>query len=98
MYVKDFADAVWFSLTKINEMPNIINVGTGEDNSIFDYYKKISDILEFEGSFSFNLTKPTGMKQKLLDVKKINDLGWFPRHDLELGIKKTYSHYLDCLR
>jgi len=34
----------------------------------------------------------------LLNVKKINDLGWFPSHDLELGIKKTYSYYLDCLR
>tara|TARA_B100000579_G_scaffold100186_1_gene79689 strand:- start:582 stop:1502 length:921 start_codon:yes stop_codon:yes gene_type:complete len=96
MYAKDFADAVWFALPKIKEMPSIINIGIGKDYSIFDYYKKISEILGFEGSFTFNLSKPTGMKRKLLDVKKINDLGWFPMHNLELGIKKTYSHYLDC--
>ncbi|WP_269611124.1 GDP-L-fucose synthase family protein [Prochlorococcus marinus] len=98
MYAKDFADAVWFSLPRIKELPNVINIGRGEDYSIFDYYKKISKILGFEGSFTFNLSKPTGMKQKLLDVKKINDLGWFPRYDLELGINKTYSHYLECHR
>ena len=98
MYAKDFADAVWFSLSKIKEMPHIINIGTGEDYSIFDYYKKVSKILGFEGSFTFNLSKPIGMKQKLLEVKKINDLGWFPRHHLELGIKETYSHYLECHR
>ncbi|WP_413683838.1 GDP-L-fucose synthase family protein [Prochlorococcus sp. MIT 1011] len=98
MYAKDFADAVWFSLTRIKEMPHMINIGIGEDYSIFDYYKKISMILGFEGSFTFNLSKPIGMKQKLLDVKKINHLGWFPRHNLELGVKKTYSHYLECNR
>jgi len=96
MYSKDFADAVWFALPKIKEMPNIINIGIGKDYSILDYYKKISEILGFEGTFTFNLGKPTGMKKKLLDVTKINDLGWFPRHNLGLGIKKTYSHYLEC--
>ena len=98
MYAKDFADAVWFSLPRIKQMPHIINIGRGEDHSIFDYYKEISKILGFQGSFTFNLSKPIGMRQKLLEVKKINDLGWFPRNNLELGIKKTYSHYLECHR
>ncbi len=97
MYAKDFADAVWFVLPMISQLPHIINVGTGKDYSIFDYYKKVSEILGFEGAFTFNLRKPTGMKQKLLDVKKINDLGWLPQNSLGSGIKKTYSHYLNCL-
>lgn len=98
MYAKDFADAVWFTLPMISELPNIINIGTGKDHSIFDYYKEVSKILGFEGNFTFNLRKPTGMKQKLLDVKKINDLGWFPSNSLGSGIKEAYSHYLEYFR
>jgi len=98
MYAKDFADAVWFALPRIKQMPHIINIGIGEDYSIFDYYKEISEILGFNGAFTFDLGKPTGMKQKLLDVKKVNDLGWLPRNSLSSGIKKTYSYYLESLR
>ena len=97
MFVEDFADAVWFLLPKINKLDNLINIGTGKDYTILEYYKQVADTIHFDGTFKFDLNKPTGMKQKLLNVKKINELGWFPRHDLELGIKKTYSYYLDCL-
>ena len=98
MNVKDFADAVWFVLPMIKQLPNVLNIGTGKDYSIFDYYKKAAEILEFKGSFTFNLAKPVGMKQKLLDIKKINDLGWYPKNSLDSGIKETYSHYLDLPR
>ena len=95
MYVEDFADAVWFALPMINKLPNLINIGTGKDYSILDYYEKVSEILGFKGTYIFDLTKPTGMRQKLLDVKIINDLGWSAKSSLEFGIKETYSHYLD---
>ncbi len=98
MNVKDFADAVWIVLPLIKQLPNVINIGTGKDYSILDYYKKASEIIGFKGTFTFNLCKPVGMKQKLLDVKKINDLGWFPKSSLESGIEETYSHYLDLTR
>ena len=48
MNVKDFADAVWFILPMIKHLPNIINIGTGKDYSILDYYKKASEILQLK--------------------------------------------------
>ena len=95
MFVEDFADAVWFVLPKINNLPTIINVGTGKDYTIMDYYKQVAETLDFDGTFKFNLNKPTGMKQKLLDMKKMKDLGWEATHSLKLGIEKTYCHYLE---
>ncbi len=95
MYAKDFADAVWFAFPMIKDLPSLINIGTGKDYSILDYYQKVSKVIGFKGSFNFNLSKPTGMKQKLLDVKRIKDLGWTPENSLESGIKETYYHYLD---
>ncbi len=97
MYVEDIADAIWFSLPLIDKLPNLINVGVGRDYSIFDYYRKAAEIVGYQGSFTFDLKKPTGMKQKLLDVKRINDLGWFSRFSLYSGLKKTYDHYLETI-
>ena len=95
MNAADFADAVWYILPMIRNLPNIINIGTGKDYSISDYYEKIAEILGFQGTFTFDLTRPTGMKQKLLNVKRINDLGWFPTNSLRYGIMEAYSHYLE---
>ena len=95
MYVQDFADAVWHLLPLIKTLPNIINVGTGIDYSILDYYTKAAETIGFDGKFEFNLNKPIGMKQKLLNVKKISDLGWIPKHDLYSGLEKTYFNYLN---
>tara|TARA_Y100001968_G_scaffold123744_1_gene112774 strand:- start:1591 stop:2511 length:921 start_codon:yes stop_codon:yes gene_type:complete len=94
MNVKDFAEAVWFVLPIIEKLPNIINVGIGKDYSILDYYEKSAEIIGFNGTFTFNLNKPVGMQQKLLDVKLMNNLGWHPKNSLELSIEETYSHYL----
>ena len=93
MYAEDLADAIWFCVKNIKQIPKFINVGIGEDFSIRDYYQTIAEIVGFKGEFKFDKTKPVGMKRKLISSKKINQLGWMPKFSLKKGILCTYNYY-----
>ena len=93
LHVDDLADACLFLMKNYND-PEIINVGTGEDISIKKLAELIQRIVGYEGGIGWDKTKPDGTPRKLLDVSKIEGLGW--RHSISLanGIKSTYEHYL----
>ena len=93
MLASDMADFVFFAISKIVEMPQNINVGLGTDYSIIEYYNAVAAVVGFEGTFDFDLTKPVGMKQKLVDVEAMRNFGWRHKNSLEEGIKKTYDFY-----
>ena len=94
MFSGDFADFVWFAIDHIGQIPELLNVGLGYDYSINEYYKIIARVVGFNGSFKHNLTKPVGMKQKLVDISRLNQTEWVPKYTLEQGIKETYDYYL----
>ena len=71
-----------------------LNVGTGKDLSILDLATKIKDIIGFSGEIKWDTSKPDGTPKKLLDVSKINNLGWRAKTSLSEGIKRTYSWYV----
>ena len=71
----------------------IMNIGPPEDFSVDDFYRTAARAMNWEGNFRHNLSKPTGMAQKLASIKLQDKWGWRPNTDLELGIKKTYEHY-----
>ena len=75
-------------------MPQNINVGIGKDYSIIEYYNIISNVIGFKGTFKYNFSKPTGMKQKLVDNKKLKEFGWINQTSLEEGIKSSFSHFI----
>ncbi len=93
MYVSDLSDAIWFSVKNFNKIPIILNIGTGKDYSVLDYYKKVSKIIYPEAKFYFSKEKPSGMRRKLLDVSKSKKLGWKAKVSLTSGIKETYKDY-----
>jgi len=95
MYAGDFADFVFYALTNFDAMPQNINVGIGRDYTVNEYYKKIAEIVGYNGEFVHDLSKPTGMKQKLIDDSKLRVYGWRPKVSLELGLRKTYEYFLD---
>lgn len=95
MFVKDFVRAIFFCLLNLKKMPSILNCGTGNDKTVLGYYKAISKIIYPDLSFKYNLNKPVGMKKKLMDVNKINKLGWKSNTSLEAGIIQTYNFYLN---
>ena len=93
MFAEDLADFILFSLSKFEQVPSLINVGIGQDFSINDYCKAVATVVGYEGSFSYDLSKPSGMKQKLVDIQRQTSLGWSPKTDLFDGIEKTYQFY-----
>jgi GDP-L-fucose synthase len=74
-------------------MPQNIHVGLGYDYSINQYYQAIADVIGFNGKFVHDLSKPIGMKQKLIDDTKLKAFGWKHQTTLQEGIKKTVEYY-----
>lgn len=93
MFVDDLAQFVSFVLDKIHLIPHYLNVGLGYDYSVEEYYRMVAHLLGYEGDFQFDISKPVGMKKKLLDCSRMRELGWEPQTGIEEGILKTYSYY-----
>ena len=68
---------------------NHLNVGTGQELTIKELANKIAEITKFEGKIIWDPSKPDGTPRKILDVKRINDLGWKSKIDLDTGLRKT---------
>ncbi|MDA9611416.1 NAD-dependent epimerase/dehydratase family protein [Gammaproteobacteria bacterium] len=94
MSASDLADFIYFITDKIELMPQNLNVGLGYDYSIKQYYEAVSKVLNYEGEFSYNLSRPVGMKQKLVDVEQLKTLGWKPKTDLLEGIQEAFNYYI----
>ena len=90
LYVDDLAEACLFLMESYNGVETV-NIGTGEDVSIKELAETIMKIVGFEGHLIFDASKPDGAPRKLLDVSKINTLGWKHQTSLEEGIQKTLN-------
>ncbi len=90
LFVDDLAEACLFLMENYNDVETV-NIGTGEDVSIKELAETIMKIVGFEGHLIFDASKPDGAPRKLLDVSKINNLGWKHQTSLEKGIQKTLN-------
>lgn len=93
MYVEDLADFVFYAIENFDRMPQNINVGLGHDHTINEYYRVIADAVGFKGNFLHDLSKPVGMKQKLIDDSKLKEFGWHYQTSLEEGVQKILQFY-----
>ncbi len=96
LYVDDLADAVYFSLLN-NLEDNLYNIGTGEDITIKKLAETIQQITGHKGEIIWDATKPDGTPRKLMDVSKMEKVGWKAKIKLEEGIKLTYEWFLNNL-
>jgi GDP-L-fucose synthase len=92
LHVDDLADALLFLMNNYAG-GQFVNVGVGKDISILELAKLIKGIVGFEGEIVNDLSKPDGTPRKLLDVTRLNDLGWEAQISLEKGIKDTYQWF-----
>jgi GDP-L-fucose synthase len=92
IYVEDLADACVFLMNNYDDR-DIINVGSGVDYSIKELSSIIGNVVGFEGEVNWDTEKPDGMMKKLLDVSKLENLGWKATTSLENGLKFTYEYY-----
>jgi len=75
--------------------PSFYNIGSGKDYTIKELAIIVAKVIEFHGEIAFDTSKPDGMPQKLLDVSRLNKLGWKPRISLQDGIRQCYEYYLE---
>ena len=95
MYAPDLADAVWRAVADIEMLPELTNIGTGRDYTINEYYAEVANVINWNGEFLHDLTRPVGMKQKLCNTRRANKWGWRAPTDLRTGIQETYKFYLE---
>jgi hypothetical protein len=75
----------------------LLNIGVGEDCSIWDLVEIVRKIVGYEGEVIWDTTKPDGTPRKLLDVTRLSSLGWKSTISLKEGINETYEWYLETL-
>jgi GDP-L-fucose synthase len=92
LHVDDLAEACLFLLEKYDDS-EIINVGCGQDISIRELAELICEIVGFQGDLAWDATKPDGTPRKLLDVSRLQGLGWRPTIALREGITRTYEWF-----
>jgi GDP-L-fucose synthase len=92
LFVDDLAEACVWAMNNYEEN-KWINVGMGLDISIEELAQLVSDLVGYKGQIVFDSSKPDGTPKKLLDVSKINRLGWKAKTSLEEGLKETIAWY-----
>jgi len=92
LHADDLADACFFLMQNYNE-PGLINIGTGEDITIKDLALLVKEVVGYTGSIEHDLSKPDGTPRKLMDVQKLNNLGWKASTGLREGIEKVYREF-----
>lgn len=105
LWSEDMADACVFVMEKVDfkdvskDMKEIrnthINIGTGRDITIKDLSELIARTIGYEGKIAFDAAKPDGTMRKLVDVSKINSLGWKHQIEIEEGVQRMYDWYLN---
>lgn len=94
MFAGDLADAVLLAISNFEVVPDLMNLGLGFDHTINEYYEAVAKVVGWNGRFVHDLSKPVGMKQKLVSVDRQNKWGWSASTSLEEGISKAYDYYL----
>lgn len=89
----DLADSIVWVLENYEEK-QFLNIGTGQDISVNDLAKLMSEIIGFEGEFIHDLSKPDGFPRKLLDVSRLEKLGWKSHISIKEGLQETYNWFL----
>jgi GDP-L-fucose synthase len=93
LYIDDLASAI-IKLLGIQSQHDLYNIGFGQDFSIADIAKHITDAIEYKVNILYDTSKPNGSMSKLLDSSRILETGWKPTVSFESGLKSSYSDFL----
>ena len=94
LYVDDLADACHYLMERYSG-EEFVNIGVGEDVSIAEVAALVAKTVDYGGAFVYDTTKPDGTPRKLVDVSRLNALGWRAKTPLREGLAKTYAWFLD---
>ena len=93
MAVDDLADACVFVMKNYSDL-QFLNIGTGEDISIAAFARIVADVVGYSGEIKFDTSRPDGAPRKLLDVSRINALGWRAKIPLREGLTRMYADFV----
>jgi GDP-L-fucose synthase len=96
LHVDDLADACLFLMKNYSD-ENPVNVGFGEDLSIAELASLVREVVGYDGEISYDPSKPDGTPRKLLDVSRLNELGWRAKIPLREGIEHTYRWFVETV-
>ena len=96
LHVDDLAEGL-LHLVELEDPPDWVNVGSGEDISIRELAELVAEVVSYPGEIRLDTSKPDGTPRKLMDNSLINSLGWKPRIDLKTGIASAYRDFLNAL-
>jgi GDP-L-fucose synthase len=95
MDAADLADAVVRQIHQGQGTPELMNIGPGHDHTVDEYYAAVAEVVGWRGRFVHDLSRPVGMKRKLVDVSRQTAWGWAPRIGLREGLARSYQFFLE---
>ena len=93
LYAGDLADVILAAVERFDTLPAVMNVGPGVDHTVNEYYALAAEVAGYRGGFTHDLSKPVGMKRKLLDVSLARQWGWQAKTTLRDGLAAAYAYY-----
>jgi GDP-L-fucose synthase len=97
-YIEDVADFIANKIFSLGDLPVALNIGLGQDYSVFEYYQMVAKYAGYLGKITADASKPEGMRQKLMNIEVAQKLGWSPTTNMADAIAKTYDWYIDSMR
>lgn len=95
----DLADVCVYLMNNktAKDIGEFINLGDGTDIQLRDLFELVKTVIGFEGKIEYDISKPGGVRRKILNAKRIQSLGWQPKTNLEQGIRNLYAWYLETV-
>lgn len=90
----DLAEWLVGQIGTLSSWPTLLNLGTGDDHSITEYYEVARQVVGWDGEFVFDTSKPSGVGRRLLDSSRARALGWAPSTPLTEGMRSSYESFL----
>lgn len=93
MFVEDLCKIVATAINSWEPLESVTNVGLGHDYSVLEYYEAVANVIGWAGRFTFDTTRPVGMRRKVVDISRLQK--WYPnvKTPLEVGIARTYQYF-----
>lgn len=91
LFVDDLARFILTSLPRLEEFPDLLNVGYGTDHSVDEYYRMVADVAGYQGGFHHDTGRPEGMMRKLMSSARAEALGWAPATPMAEGLARVVA-------
>ena len=98
LYAPDLADFICFSLDRFDDLPEVMNVGSGVEISVNEMHQHMANITGYSGEFRHDLDKPVGRLRRYLNLQNQQHLGWSPKTPFEEALAFTYEYLRETLQ